>query len=130
MYSAKEDTVLDPFLGTGTTMTAAMASGRNSIGYEIDQGLREAILEGMNDIVSISNTWIRNRLYHHYQFISDRIRSKGPVKHQNQYYSFPVVTSQETDLIINELRSIHNKSECSHEVIYNDTPQASFKNSA
>ncbi len=36
MYSFTGDTVLDPFLGTGTTMLAAMSSGRNSIGYEID----------------------------------------------------------------------------------------------
>ena len=36
MYSVKGDTVLDPFLGTGTTIIAAIASGRNSVGYEID----------------------------------------------------------------------------------------------
>lgn len=36
MYSFVNDFVLDPFVGTGTTMLAAMRSGRNSIGYEID----------------------------------------------------------------------------------------------
>ncbi len=36
MYSFVKDTVLDPFVGTGTTMLAAMSSGRNSIGCEID----------------------------------------------------------------------------------------------
>src|SRR2546427_9734382 len=36
MYSFVNDTVLDPFVGTGTTMLSAMKSGRNSIGYEID----------------------------------------------------------------------------------------------
>lgn len=36
MYSFVHDVVLDPFLGTGTTMLAAMRCGRNSIGYEID----------------------------------------------------------------------------------------------
>jgi DNA modification methylase len=35
MFSFVGDTVLDPFLGTGTTM-AAILHGRNSIGYEID----------------------------------------------------------------------------------------------
>lgn len=36
MFSFVGDTVLDPFLGTGTTSLAAAMSGRNSIGYEID----------------------------------------------------------------------------------------------
>lgn len=36
MFSFTEDTVLDPFVGTGTTMLAAMRCGRNSIGVEID----------------------------------------------------------------------------------------------
>lgn len=36
MFSFAGDTVLDPFCGTGTTMVAALRSGRNSIGVEID----------------------------------------------------------------------------------------------
>lgn len=36
MFSFVGDTVLDPFCGTGTTMVAALRSGRNSIGVEID----------------------------------------------------------------------------------------------
>lgn len=36
MFSFVGDTVLDPFSGTGTTTVAAIANGRNSIGYEID----------------------------------------------------------------------------------------------
>jgi DNA modification methylase len=43
MFSFVGDTVLDPFLGTGTTTVAAAASGRNSIGFEVDpQYLEEA----------------------------------------------------------------------------------------
>ncbi len=37
MFSFVGDTVLDPFLGTGTTTLAAMRNGRNSIGYEIEK---------------------------------------------------------------------------------------------
>ncbi len=37
MFSFVGDTVLDPFLGTGTTSIAAAKSGRNSIGFEIDE---------------------------------------------------------------------------------------------
>lgn len=36
MFSFAGDTVIDPFVGTGTTMVAAAKSGRNSIGVEID----------------------------------------------------------------------------------------------
>src|SRR3989475_4026540 len=36
MFSFVGDTVLDPFMGTGTTPLAAGKSGRNSIGLEID----------------------------------------------------------------------------------------------
>lgn len=36
MFSFVGDTVLDPFLGTGTTTMAAVNCGRSSIGYEID----------------------------------------------------------------------------------------------
>jgi modification methylase len=36
MFSFVGDTVLDPFCGTGTTMVAALRSGRNSVGIEVD----------------------------------------------------------------------------------------------
>jgi DNA modification methylase len=36
MFSFAGDTVLDPFLGSGTTALAAAGCGRNSVGYEID----------------------------------------------------------------------------------------------
>jgi DNA modification methylase len=43
MFSFADDTVLDPFVGTGTTMIAAMQAERNSIGNEIDPDyLRQA----------------------------------------------------------------------------------------
>jgi DNA modification methylase len=37
MFSFVGDTVLDPFLGTGTTTVAAAKTGRNSIGFEVDE---------------------------------------------------------------------------------------------
>ncbi len=36
LYSFYGDTVLDPFMGTGTTAEAALELGRNAIGYEIN----------------------------------------------------------------------------------------------
>lgn len=45
MFSFWGDTVLDPFLGTGTTMLAAMKADRNSIGVEIDSEYCQMALE-------------------------------------------------------------------------------------
>jgi len=43
MFSFVGDTVLDPFLGSGTTALAAWQTGRNSIGVEVDEAyLRSA----------------------------------------------------------------------------------------
>ena len=39
MFSVKGDTVLDPFLGSGTTTKLAMQNDRNSVGYEADETL-------------------------------------------------------------------------------------------
>lgn len=36
LYSYVGETVLDPFLGSGTTTQVAMALGRKSVGYEIN----------------------------------------------------------------------------------------------
>ena len=36
MFSFAGDTVLDPFLGTGSTTIAAIETGRNSIGSDIE----------------------------------------------------------------------------------------------
>jgi hypothetical protein len=44
MFSFQGDTVLDPFCGTGTTMLAAIKTGRSSIGVEIDPAYRQMAL--------------------------------------------------------------------------------------
>ena len=43
MYSFYGETVLDPFLGSGTTCLAARLEGRNSIGYEINEDFEDII---------------------------------------------------------------------------------------
>jgi len=48
MFSCIEETVLDPFLGIGTTSRVAKALKRNSIGYEIDKNLLPIIKERLD----------------------------------------------------------------------------------
>jgi len=43
LYSFRDEIVLDPFLGSGTTTKAAHDLGRNSVGYEINKGYLETI---------------------------------------------------------------------------------------
>ena len=48
MFSFVGDTVLDPFLGSGTTSLAARTLGRNSVGYEINHEFIPLIKEKLN----------------------------------------------------------------------------------
>jgi modification methylase len=45
MFSFTGDTVLDPFLGSGTTVKAALDLGRNAVGYEINADFEGIIRE-------------------------------------------------------------------------------------
>jgi len=47
MYSFVGDTVLDPFLGSGTTSKVALKLGRHSIGYEINPDYLELIKKNL-----------------------------------------------------------------------------------
>ena len=48
MFTFIEDTVLDPFLGSGTTVKVALELQRNAIGYEINEEFLEIIKEKLN----------------------------------------------------------------------------------
>ncbi len=45
MFTFKGDTVLDPFLGSGTTVKVALELGRNAVGYEINDNFLDIIKE-------------------------------------------------------------------------------------
>jgi len=49
MFSFVTDTVLDPFLGSGTTMVSAIKNGRNCIGIEIDESYAEMAYNRINN---------------------------------------------------------------------------------
>lgn len=52
MFSFVGDTVLDPFLGTGTTTVAAARTGRNSIGFEVDEHYLDSAHKRIEDETS------------------------------------------------------------------------------
>ena len=48
MYTFVGDTVLDPFLGSGTTVKAALTLSRKAIGYEINEKFLDVIKDKLN----------------------------------------------------------------------------------
>jgi modification methylase len=126
MFSVKQDRVLDPFLGIGTSMYAAMAAGRNFLGIDIDPNLKSTIFSRMENIIEFSNRKIMDRLHNHLNFVGNRIREKGPFKHTNQPYGFPVMTSQEKNLLLNSPLSLESIGENTFMVVYSDSAQEEF----
>ena len=124
MYSVKSDVILDPFLGTGTTTAAAMTSGRNSIGVEIDESFQQVICPVTNHIVNFSNDYLSDRLLRHFAFVENRIQNSGALKYTNKYYGCPVVTSQEQSILLNNLEAAQTCGDNIFEVTYSTKPQA------
>jgi len=126
MYSVKGDQVLDPFLGTGTTMAAAMATGRNSVGYELDPSLGPAISSMTETLDTAAAQVIQQRLIQHISFIIERTDTKGPLKHSNRHYGFPVMTAQEKELILNTPMAVTQTPDHQYKVAYDSLPQKEF----
>lgn len=109
MYSLQGDTVLDPFLGTGTTSLAAIAANRNSVGYEIDPLFLNIIADNIESTPnSFYNSIIQNRIDQHIKFITERNADvkKSEIKHFNENLKLPVMTGQETDIKFRYVTSV------------------------
>jgi DNA modification methylase len=126
MYSVKGDQVLDPFLGTGTTMAAAMATARNSVGYEMDASLGPFISSMTNTLADSADQAIQQRLVRHISFVLERMETKGPLKHKNSHYGFPVMTAQEKELLFALPKKITKSPDHTFKVTYDNLPQKEF----
>lgn len=120
MFSIKGDMVLDPFLGTGTTTLASITSGRNSIGIEIDNNFNKIISSKFERIISFSNNYIKNRIYQHNEFVKNYLEQNKKLKYINKNYNSPVMTQQETDILINILSDIEKIDNNTFKIIYED----------
>jgi site-specific DNA-methyltransferase (adenine-specific) len=54
LYTFEGDTVLDPFMGSGSTAVAALNCGRRFVGYEIDPGYLSICLERISQLTTRS----------------------------------------------------------------------------
>ncbi len=98
MFSLVGDRVLDPFIGTGTTVLSAIAAGRNSVGYELDERFAPVLQELiMNSLPALQKVNI-DRVHAHLAFIQTCRAGSKELKYRNSYFGFPVMTAQEKEL--------------------------------
>jgi len=118
MYSVYGDTVLDPFLGTGTTTLAAMVAGRNSVGYEREAGVVEVLDDRVGGVTELSRSVARDRLRAHREFVARRREAGDDLGYEAEHYDVPVRTKQERSLRLYEVTGVDRTDggyELSHE---------------
>ena len=98
MFSLACDTVLDPFLGTGTTSVAAAVCARHSIGFDLEPTLLSDFGLSLAQCVDMCEARNNVRLLDHLAFVNERERRGKPLKYKNANYGFSVMTKQEEDL--------------------------------
>jgi DNA modification methylase len=111
MYSLYGDTVLDPFLGTGTSTAAAIAAGRNSIGIEIDPHFIQVSLESLERKPELLRNRQIRRLRDHREFAASREAEGKPLSHANTPHEVPVMTSQERELEVLAVDEVYRDAE-------------------
>jgi len=102
MYSLQGDCVLDPFVGTGTTMAAALAAGRSSLGVERLDALQPLVAAQVELAVGEGARRARERLRAHGDFMNSRLAAGKEAGHRSTVYGVPVITGQERELCLVE----------------------------
>jgi DNA modification methylase len=115
LYTFVGETVLDPFLGSGTTMKVAKELCRNSYGYEIDLELKDIILEkvGFNqstlsqtlDKVEVIERGDAKRLR---SFLQERVKNQRSVAKKNA--AKPISTPTVPQAPLKENKTLKGKS--------------------
>jgi DNA modification methylase len=127
MFSIQGDTVVDPFLGTGTTLAAAAAAARNSIGIELNKSLAPVIRESALAALETGNRKYAERLAAHREFAAQRIAQGKDMKHAVRAYGMPCVSKQETDIrfpvmqTIKETRPGRFQASYAHDAVPDDS---------
>ncbi len=108
MFSVEGDCVLDPFVGTGTSMQAAAIAGRSSIGLDIAAALAPSIAQSMRAAPGIATGDAERRRAAHRAFVAERVAADKPLKYEGSWLKEPVMTRQEIEIRWPNLRSIRS----------------------
>ncbi|WP_049937046.1 DNA-methyltransferase [Haloplanus natans] len=105
MFSVRGDRVLDPFAGTGTTALAAMHAARNSVGYDLDGDLFDALDDRLDDLPARSQRRVAERLDRHRAAMTDRDGG-----YEAEHFDFRVVTKRERRIRPYAVESVSERS--------------------
>ena len=94
MFTFVGDTVLDPFLGSGTTSLAARNLSRNSIGYEVNEDFVSVIKEKLNVQQS---TFINNATYIIKKQSESEINTEEMIKNLPYIFKDPITFDKKID---------------------------------
>jgi site-specific DNA-methyltransferase (adenine-specific) len=108
MYSVRGDTVLDPFVGTGTTALAALLEGRSSVGVERDRELAAAFEPRAREALDLSERLVEERLAAHREFIAE---NPATVNYEADHYDTEVVTEKETNIRLTTVEDVERESD-------------------
>jgi DNA modification methylase len=111
MYSVYGDTVLDPFLGTGTTTLAAMVAGRNSVGYELDADVLAELDVRVETVPERSRRVTADRLASHQEFVAAERADGTEFAYEATHYDVPVRTRQERDIRLRVVDDVRRTEE-------------------
>jgi DNA modification methylase len=110
MFSVYGDTILDPFWGTGTTSLAAIASARNSFGYEINNEFINVFNERLKDIKEFTDSFNEKRVKKHRKFLKKYEKLNNKAKYDSKYYDFNVITKQEREILFYSVENIKKRN--------------------
>ncbi|MFB6137834.1 MAG: site-specific DNA-methyltransferase, partial [Halobacteriaceae archaeon] len=118
MYSVYGDTVLDPFLGTGTTSVAAMVAGRDSVGYEREPSLAAALEDAVDSVPALSRDVVEGRLADHRDFVAERAAAGDAPGYEATHYDVRVTTTQEQDLRLYAVESVEETGDGTYTAVH------------
>jgi DNA modification methylase len=108
MYSVRGDTVLDPFVGTGTTSLAALLEGRSSLGIERDPELAAAFEGRAREAPALSRDLAAERLRRHREFVAE---NSSTVNYEADHYDTRVVTKKEANVRLTAVDELEKTGE-------------------
>lgn len=102
MFSTQNDTVLDPFTGSGTTNLASAMSGRNSIGVDISEDMIQVAKQSMKTVKQSTYDKNEQRIENHLQYVKESDKTMN----YDTRYDFGSITKQAKRIRIPYVESV------------------------